>query len=51
LAAAQIVVLLDLRATESQVLADSAKLQQVMWNLVKNAIKFSAPGSSICIST
>ena len=49
--AAQIEVMLDLRAVESRVLTDAAKLQQVMWNLIKNAIKFSAPGSNITIAS
>lgn len=49
--AAQIHVLLDLRAPEKMVLADSARLQQIMWNLVKNAVKFSIPGSSISITS
>ena len=49
--AAGIEVRLDLRAEEPLVLADSLKLQQVMWNLVKNAIKFSNPGGSISITT
>ena len=51
IAAAQFEVLLDLQAVESWVLTDAAKLQQVMWNLIKNAIKFSAPGSSITIAS
>ncbi|MEA3208210.1 MAG: hypothetical protein QOE70_1267 [Chthoniobacter sp.] len=51
IAAAQIEVLLDFRSAESLVRADPMRLQQVMWNLLKNAIKFSAPGSSISIAT
>jgi PAS domain S-box-containing protein len=51
IAAAQIEVLLDFRASENMVRADSVRLQQVLWNLLKNAIKFSPPGSSISITS
>lgn len=51
LEAKQIKVLLGLRASSHWVQADSLRLQQVMWNLLKNAIKFSPPGSTLSIST
>lgn len=51
LAAAGITVLRDLAAAEAMVLADAVRLQQVMWNLVKNAVKFSTPGSTISITS
>lgn len=35
----------------SYVYADMGKIQQVLYNLIDNAIKFSAPGSSITIET
>ena len=43
-------VRLDLAATAFHVKADPARFQQVLWNLVKNAVKFT-PRGSITISS
>ena len=40
---------LDLAAPASMVAGDAARLQQVFWNLLKNAVKFSKPGGRIAI--
>src|SRR5438093_851720 len=42
---------LDLTARDSSVLADEARFQQIVWNLVQNAIKFSRDEGEIRIST
>jgi signal transduction histidine kinase/DNA-binding response OmpR family regulator len=41
----------DLGARHHCLEADSARLQQVFWNLLKNAIKFSKPGGKVTIAT
>ncbi len=46
-AAKSIILQLDLHADRSVVRADSAKLQQVFCNLIKNSIKFGNPGDTI----
>jgi len=42
---------LELVATSHWVLADSTRLTQVFWNIIKNAVKFSNPGDIITIRT
>ncbi|MEY2499050.1 MAG: hypothetical protein QOD12_2606 [Verrucomicrobiota bacterium] len=44
-------VQLDLRATDFHVMANPAKFQQIIWNLFKNAIKFTGENGAITISS
>ena len=41
----------DLSAGDSSVSADPARLQQVFWNLVKNAVKFTSDGGHVTVRT
>ncbi|WP_395746108.1 ATP-binding protein [Prosthecobacter sp.] len=42
-------ITLDLRATRPQLPGDSTRLQQVFWNILRNAVKFSPRGTAVHI--
>ncbi|MGV3531422.1 MAG: response regulator, partial [Chthoniobacteraceae bacterium] len=50
-AAKEITIDTDLAATDFHVWGDPARLEQVFWNLLRNAIKFSKTGQQVCVKT
>jgi PAS domain S-box-containing protein len=51
IAAKKLKLSIKFRAKEHHILADCTRLQQVFWNLINNAVKFTPPGGQIAIRT
>jgi PAS domain S-box-containing protein len=49
--AGELTLLLELKAESPLVQADAARMQQVLWNLIRNAVKFTPHGGTITIRT
>jgi hypothetical protein len=51
IAAKKLKISAEFNAKKQFILADSIRLQQVFWNLINNAVKFTSPGGQIAIRT
>jgi CheY-like chemotaxis protein len=47
--AKNLTVRIELEAAEHRILADAARLQQIFWNLIQNAVKFTPPDGQITL--